>query len=244
MAGEAQSHFIDHGAHAVSGKHRQLVIGALANLRNTSQGIACLVLHALHGGNLLRHLDDQVHAHIALRLHDQRQLRGLADGLVVFDHGLVVGLFRRQRDDGIGAVLRGVFGISDGLIDVAFLVLYSDHQRRLAALTRSEDRFGAIHSLFLGQGRPAARNLRPGETVNLETVAEFDFVLQAFQIQLVGLSDRRLADGKDAAHWFRPSGVTAARKRQTQGAAAQCPQKFPPGGSLRMIHHRFLSFRP
>ena len=73
------------------------------------------------------------------------------------------------------------------LVEVAVFVLHADDERRLAALARGEDGFGAVHPLLLGERRPAAGDLRPGEAVNLVAVAEFDFVLEAFQIELVGL---------------------------------------------------------
>jgi len=78
-------------------KHRQLVMRALTDLRHAGQRVAGLVLDAPQGGDPVRHLDDQVDAHVALGLHEQGQFRGLADGLVVFDHGLVAGLLGWQR---------------------------------------------------------------------------------------------------------------------------------------------------
>jgi hypothetical protein len=68
--------------------------------------------------------------------------------------------------------------------------------------------------------------------VNLVPVAEFHFVLEAFQIELVGWRYGRLAYGKNAAQGFGRGGAAVSGERQSQRAAAQCPQERTPAGNL------------
>ena len=99
--------------------------------------------------------------------------------------------------------------------------------RGRAALAGGQYGFGAIQPLLLGERIPAAGDLRPGEAVDLVPVAEFHFVLEAFQIQLVGRSDRRLADGKQSAQGFGAGGPGRAREREAKRSRAHRFAKMP-----------------
>ena len=114
-------------------------------------------------------------------------------------------------------------GIHLRLGKVAFDVLHADHERRLTALAGGQDGLRALQPFLLGKRGPAAGDLWPGETMHLIPVAEFDFRLQAIQVQLVRFGEGRLPDGKNAAHRLGLGGLTLSPEHQPQRAAAHYP---------------------
>jgi hypothetical protein len=65
--------------------------------------------------------------------------------------------------------------------------------------------------------------------VDLVPVAEFDFVLEALEVELVGWRDGRLTDWKDAAQRFRFGRVSRSGQAHDERSAGHGPQELAAG---------------
>jgi hypothetical protein len=128
--------------------------------------------------SLLDREADWLRAHIASALHEQGQVRGLADRLVRLDRRPVIGPIGRARRWRRRRSWPRVWHRRSPGTPIASAVRPPLPAARMAS--------ALSHPLFPGKSSPAAGDLRPREGVGLVLVAEFDLVPHAVRIELVG----------------------------------------------------------
>lgn len=107
---------------------------------------------------------------------------------------------RGEGDEGVGALIGGVFGVADGLW--GFAGLDAENEGGAVRFGGFAEGGGAGEPFLFGEGGPFAGELGPDEAVDAGFADEVELGGEGVEVEEVGVGEGGLGYGEDAAERF------------------------------------------